>query len=82
LDPLLCAVNIESLGVLEGRGRPEDLFEVLGAERREERVEVNARLADVVGAGLEDFDRGRPYREDEEDAMTIGKPGALLLGCH
>lgn len=60
LEPLLCAVNIESLGVLEGRGRPEDVVEVLGAERREERVEVKARLVDVVEAGLEDLDRGRP----------------------
>lgn len=53
-------MNIESLGVLEGRGRPEDVVEVVGMERREERVEVKARLVDVVDAGLKDLDRGRP----------------------
>jgi len=54
-------VNIESLGVLEGRGRPEDVVEVLGPERREERVEAKARLADVaVDADLEVLERGRP----------------------
>lgn len=56
-----------------GRGRPEEVVELLGAESREERVEVKARLVDDVAldAGIEDFDRGRPYREDDEDAIAI-----------
>ena len=79
LDPLLWAVNIESLGALVGRGRPEEVVEVLGAERREERVEVKARLVNDVAldAGNEDFDRGRPYREDDEDAIATWEACSL-----
>lgn len=60
LLPLLWAVNMESLGVLEGRGRPEEVVEDLGAERREERVEVKARLVEVVGMFCLVLGRGRP----------------------
>jgi len=66
---------------LVGRGRPEEVVEVLGAESREERVEVKARLVDDVAldAGIEDFDRGRPYREDDEDAIAIWERVILIL---
>lgn len=51
---------MQSLGVLEGRGRPEEVVEDLGAERREERVEVKARLVEVVGMLCLVLGRGRP----------------------
>ena len=60
--PLLWAVKMESLVLLEGRERPVVGVEEVGADRREERVEVKAMLL-VGGAGLEDLGRGSPYRD-------------------
>ena len=57
--PRLCEVNIESLAVLDGRGRPDVVELVDGAERREESVEVKARFGGaVLASSLDDLDRG------------------------
>ena len=60
LVPLLWAVKMESLVNFEGRGRPVvGLWE--GTERREERVDVKARLLALADGGfLDDLARGRP----------------------
>ena len=60
LVPLLWAVKMESLVNFEGRGRP--VVGLLGGmERREERVDVKARLLALAGGGfLDDLARGRP----------------------
>lgn len=48
LVPLLWAVKMESLVDFDGRGRPV-LGVLEGAERREERVDVKARLLALAG---------------------------------
>lgn len=58
-EPLLCDVKMESLGTLEGRDRPLVVLEIEGAARREDRVEVKARLVGVV-VGLAALGRGAP----------------------
>ena len=60
--PLLWAVKMESLPLLEGRERPVVGVEEVGADRREESVEVKAMLL-VGGADLEDLGRGSPYKD-------------------
>lgn len=60
LVPLLWAVKMESLVDFDGRGRPV-LGVLEGAERREERVDVKARLLALAGGGfLDDLARGWP----------------------